>query len=67
MHQIQQLKKDGTEVVLVNGAHHDRRRRRAAWAALKAGLVSTFVTDETFAWDLLREEMPGLKPPGRGH
>jgi methylglyoxal synthase len=66
MAQIQSRKKAGAEVVLVNGDDDDRRRREAAWAALKAGLVSTFVSDEDFAWAVLKEEIPGLKPPGRG-
>jgi methylglyoxal synthase len=66
MGQIQGLKEGGAEVVLVNGADKSKERRRAAWAALKAGLASTFVTDEDFAWAVLEEEVPGLKPSNRG-
>ncbi len=65
MGQIQDLKAGGAEVVLVNGADKGKERRRAAWAALKAGLASTFVTDEDFAWAVLEEEVPGLKPLNR--
>ncbi|HEX6753251.1 MAG TPA: hypothetical protein VF093_06660 [Solirubrobacterales bacterium] len=59
MEQVQKLKEGGAEVVLVNGADYRDVRQRAAWAALKADLVSTFVTDEKFAWAVLNEEIAG--------
>ncbi len=66
MEEIRKLKAGRAEVVLVNGAQGGAPRRRAAWAALKAGLATTFITDEAFAWGVLKEEMAGLKPPGQG-
>lgn len=63
--QVRGLKKRGAEVILVNGVDDGAPRRRAAWAALKAGLASTFVTDRDFAWAVLSEELPALRPPGR--
>jgi len=62
MKQVQKLKESGAEVVLANGGDYRDVRRRAAWAALKADLVSTFVTDEKFAWAVLNEEKPELRP-----
>jgi methylglyoxal synthase len=64
MEQVRRLKEKGAEVVLANGADYRAARRRAAWAALNADLVSTFVTDEKFAWEVLNEQIPELKPPG---
>lgn len=61
--QIGQLKNGGSEVVLVNGAKSGYTR--PAWAALKAGLASTFVTDETFARDVLKVELAELKSASR--
>jgi methylglyoxal synthase len=63
MQQVRDLKESGTEVVLVNGVDNGPARQRAAWAALKAKLASTFVTDEGFAWAVLEEEIGGLGPP----
>lgn len=63
MEQVQGLKEGGAEVVLVNGADYRGERQRAAWAALKADLVSTFVTDEKFAWAVLNEEIADVGPP----
>ncbi len=64
MSQVQKLKEGNAEVVLVNGADDGIERRRAARAALQADLVSTFVTDEKFAWAVLGEEIADLNPPG---
>jgi methylglyoxal synthase len=58
--EIQALKARGADVILVNGAERSEERRLAAWAALRAGIASTFVTDEAFAWDVLKEEVAGL-------
>ena len=61
--QIEKLKSDGSEVVLVNGAELNAERQEAAWAALKAGLATTFITNEAFAWGVLKKEISGLAPP----
>lgn len=44
------------DVVLVAGAQPEREV--PAWAALKAGLVSTFITEPRFAWNVLCREYP---------
>jgi hypothetical protein len=67
LEQIRKLKKEGdSKVVLVNGAKKDEARRLACWAALKAGIATTFVTDKAFAWAVLEEEIPELSRSGRG-
>ena len=67
LEQIRKLRKNGeAKVVLVNGAEKNEDRRRACWAALKAKVATTFVTDKDFAWEVLEEEIPELSRPGRG-
>ncbi len=62
LEQIRKLRKDGNaNIVLVNGAEKDEGRRKACWAALKAGVATTFVTDKDFAWAVLEEESPELR------
>jgi methylglyoxal synthase len=63
--EIEKLKSKNAEIVLVNGAEENVERREAALAALKAELATTFVSDEAFAWAVLKEELARLKPPGR--
>lgn len=58
--QIENLKTAGSEVVLVNGAELKEPRIQACWAALKAELASTLVSDRDFAWEVLKREVPGL-------
>jgi hypothetical protein len=48
-----------SEVIFVAGAQPERER--PAWAALKAGLASTFITDVEFAWNVLATELPQLR------
>jgi methylglyoxal synthase len=60
LEQIRKLRKDDASVILVNGAEKDEGRRKACWAALKAGAATTFVTDREFAWAVLMEEVPEL-------
>ena len=43
-----------SDVILVAGAQPEREL--PAWAALRAGLVSTFITDPRFAWNVLCRE-----------
>jgi methylglyoxal synthase len=64
--QIKKLKARSAEVILVNGAEENVERCEAAWAALKAGLATTFVTDQSFAWDVMEKELSQLKPSRRG-
>lgn len=58
--QIAGLKDTGSEVVLVNGAELKAPRIEACWAALKAEFASTLISDQVFAWEVLKCEVPGL-------
>jgi methylglyoxal synthase len=62
LEQIRKLRKEGdANIVLVNGAEKNEDRRKACWAALKARIATTFVTDKDFAWTVLKEEIPELR------
>ncbi|MGN6664371.1 MAG: hypothetical protein ACTHK6_09255 [Solirubrobacterales bacterium] len=58
--QIASLKGAGSEVVLVNGAELKTPRIEACRAALKAEFVSTLISDQAFAWEVLKCEVPDL-------
>jgi methylglyoxal synthase len=62
--QIGSLKDAGSEVVLVNGAELKAPRIEACWAALKAELASTLISDRAFAWEVLKREVPNLESLG---
>jgi len=59
--QIGSLKDAGAEVVLVNGAELKAPRIEACWAALKAELASTLISDQAFAWEVLKREVRDLE------
>lgn len=68
LEQIRKLRKDSNaNIVLVNGAEKDEGRRNACWAALKAGIATTFVTDRAFAWAVLEREIPELSRSDHSH
>lgn len=62
--QIASLKGAGSEVVLVNGAELKTPRIEACRAALKAEFVSTLISDQAFAWEVLKCEVPDLESLG---